>query len=365
MIRYGLIGTGMMGQEHLRNLALLDGVTVTALADPDPEMRESGLDVQGGTAGVFADYRDLLSADICDAYIVCSPNDAHHAALCDILPAGKPVLCEKPMCTTVDQCRDILRLQAAHTAPLWIAMEYRYMPPVQRLIAEVAAGRAGRPVMMSIREHRFPFLTKVADWNRFARRTGGTLVEKCCHFWDLMRLVLNSDPVRVYASGGMDVNHLDERYGGETPDILDNAFVIVDFASGARGMLDLCMFAEGSHWQEVISVTGPAARVDACVPGPARFAPDGEERTARVVVADRASQRETVEDVPVDPTLLRAGDHHGSTFFQHQRFLEFVRSGRGTAEVTAEDGLWSVIVGAAAEQSARTGQAVDLRTAGG
>jgi myo-inositol 2-dehydrogenase/D-chiro-inositol 1-dehydrogenase len=44
--------------------------------------------------------------------------------------------------------------------------------------------------MLTIREHRFPFLPKVGDWNRFNRNTGGTLVEKCCHFFDLMRLIL-------------------------------------------------------------------------------------------------------------------------------------------------------------------------------
>ena len=364
MVRYGFIGAGMMGQEHLRNLALLDGVEVTGLADPDEGMRTRALQTQGGTARTFADYRELIAADICDAYVICSPNDAHHAALLDVLQANKPVLCEKPMCTTVEHCRDIVRAEASRSAPLWIAMEYRYMPPVQRLRAEIEAGTAGRPVMMAIREHRFPFLEKVGDWNRFSRRTGGTLVEKCCHFWDLMRLVLKSDPVRVYASGAMDVNHVDERYGGATPDIIDNAFVVIDFENGARGMLDLCMFAEGSYWQEVVSVTGPKARIDACVPGPARFSPDGKERLSRVVVSDRATKTETAEDIHVDETILGAGDHHGSTFYQHQRFLELVRFGGGVPEVSAADGLWSVVVGAAAEESARTGKAVDVRGAG-
>ncbi|WP_245408319.1 Gfo/Idh/MocA family protein [Zhengella mangrovi] len=362
MVRYGFIGAGMMGQEHLRNLALLDGATVSGIADPDAGMRASSLATQGGTARVFEDYRDLITADICDAYVICSPNDAHHAALLDVLPSNKPVLCEKPMCTTVADCRDIVSRQAGRSAPLWVAMEYRYMPPMQRLLREVEGGTAGQPVMMAIREHRFPFLVKVGDWNRFSSRTGGTLVEKCCHFWDLMRLVLKSDPVRVYASGAMDVNHRDERYGGAVPDIIDNAFVVVDFENGARGMLDLCMFAEGSYWQEVVSVTGPKARIDACVPGPARFAPDGRERKSRIVLSDRASKVETAEDIEVDETILGAGDHHGSTFYQHQRFLDLVRTGQGQPEVTAEDGLWSVLVGAAAEQSARSGQAVDLRS---
>ena len=44
-----------------------------------------------------------------------------------------------------------------------------------------------------------------------------------------MRLTLQSNPVRVYASAGVDVNHLDEVYDGQTPDIIDNAFVVVDF----------------------------------------------------------------------------------------------------------------------------------------
>ena len=67
------------------------------------------------------------------------------------------------------------------------------MPPVARLLAEVKKGSVGRVHMVAIREHRFPFLPKVGDWNRFSRNTGGTMVEKCCHFFDLMRLITRSD----------------------------------------------------------------------------------------------------------------------------------------------------------------------------
>ena len=248
-LRYGLIGSGMMGQEHIRNLNLLDGATVTAIADPDEGMRKLSVEISGGTAQAFATTANMLSADLCDAYVIVSPNDTHHDILLNVMPANKPLLCEKPLCTTSADCREIITKSQTRTAPIWVAMEYRYMPPMQRLIAEVTRGTAGNLRMMAIREHRFPFLEKIGDWNRFNRRTGGTLVEKCCHFWDLMRLILASDPVRVYASAAADANHRDERYNGETPDIIDKAFVIVDFENGARGMLDLCMFAEGSHWQ--------------------------------------------------------------------------------------------------------------------
>lgn len=358
-VRYGLIGAGMMGQEHIRNIALLAGASVVAVADPDEGMRDASATLAGG-ARAFADHKELLAADICDAYVIAAPNDLHAAILADVLATSKPVLCEKPLCTTSADCARAMRQAEGRAAPVWVAMEYRYMPPVARLLEEVRAGRAGPPRMMAIREHRYPFLTKVGDWNRFSARTGGTLVEKCCHFWDLMRVALASDPVRVYTSAAMDVNHLDETYGGRTPDIVDNAFTIVDFANGARGMLDLCMFAEGSRWQEAIAVTGPLARIEARVPGPARFSVDGVERSAEIAVADRAARTETTEVVEVDESILRAGDHHGATFFQHEKFLALVRAGRGAPEVGLADGYWSVLVGEAAEESARTGRAVSL-----
>lgn len=348
-----------MGQEHVRNIALIQGAEVAAYADPDTGMLEAMARL-APNAGAFTDYREMLSADLCDAYVIAGPNDLHHPMLMASLPSNKPILCEKPLCTTIDDCHEVLSLAEARDAPVWVAMEYRFMPAAQQLIERVHRGVTGTPRMFAIREHRFPFLEKVDNWNRFSDRTGGTMIEKCCHFWDLMRLVLQSDPVRLYASAAMDVNHVDERYEGRMPDIIDNGFVVVDFANGTRGMLDLCMFAEGSHWQEVLTVTGDAARIEARIPGPPRFSAPERSHHAEIVTADRASRREKVEIVETDQTILDAGDHHGSTYYQHLRFFELVRSGGGTPEVTMEDGLWSVMMGEAAERSAREGRAIEL-----
>ncbi len=365
-MRYGIIGSGMMGQEHIRNIALLDEARVVAVADPDDGMREAARALAGPDCKGFADPTGLLDTDLCDALVIATPNDTHFDLLKSALATDLPILIEKPLCTTLDECRTIETMVATRRAPVWVAMEYRYMPPVARLIDAVRAGTAGRVHMLTIREHRFPFLAKVGNWNRFEDRTGGTLVEKCCHFFDLMRLILDARPVRVFASGGMDVNFLDEDYDGRRPDILDNAFVLVDFDTGARAMLDLCMFAEGAYWQEEISATGDRARIDARVPGPARFSADGAERHSEIVISPRETKRPVRENVDVDETILSAGDHHGSTFYQHQRFQRMVADG-GDPEVTVTDGLIAVAVGAAAEESVRSGQPVllaDFRSAG-
>jgi predicted dehydrogenase len=215
--------------------------------------------------------------------------------------------------------------------------------------------------MLTIREHRYPFLSKVGHWNRFNRWSGGTFVEKCCHFFDLMRLALRSEPVRVMASAGQAVNHADEVYDGERPDILDHGYAIVDFASGARAMLELCMFAEGSRYQEELSAVGPRGKVEAFVPGPTRFWPArlGAPPVAQVVVSPRNPPGPETVEIPVDPALLAAGDHNGSTFYQHLRFNALVR-GEGAVEVSLADGWAAVAMGLAAQESARTGQSVTL-----
>jgi myo-inositol 2-dehydrogenase / D-chiro-inositol 1-dehydrogenase len=234
----------------------------------------------------------------------------------------------------------------------WVGMEYRYMPPVAEFIARVKGGAVGKLQMLAIREHRFPFLRKVGDWNRFNRNTGGTMVEKCCHFFDLMRLIVGAEPVRVFCSGAMDVNHREERYDGERPDIIDNSYTIVDFANGARSMLDLCMFAEGSQNQEEIAAVGDRAKLEVLIPdGDIIFSP-------RVGFAAKKVERNHVE---VDQHVLNAGHHDGATYYQHVAFLAALR-GQGVAEVTADDGLRAVAMGIAAEQSAREKRAIEMDT---
>jgi predicted dehydrogenase len=361
-VRYGIIGCGMMGQEHLRNIALLPGASVTRIFEPDDAMAQGSLALALGAQRAASLEEVVMSPDV-DCLLIASPNFCHAEQLQAIAALRPlPLLLEKPACTTLEDAQALAELGRRYPAPIWVAMEYRYMPPVTRLAEEVhSQAHTGPVTMITIREHRFPFLVKVGDWNRFNRYTGGTLVEKCCHFFDLMRHLTQSEPVRVYASASVAHNHRDERYPDGTPDILDNAYVLVDFASGQRAMLELCMFAEGARYQEEISVVGPVGKAECFVPGPGRFWPAhlGEAPVPKVVISPRHPKGPRELDVPVDPVALAAGDHNGSTLYQHQRFNAVVR-GQGQVEVALRDGLAAVMIGLAAQESARTGQAISL-----
>ena len=351
IVRYGIIGTGMMGCEHIRNLALVPGAKVTAIADPHEPSRRWGRLAAGEGVEVYEDPRELLAKAPVDAVVVATPNYTHFDVLQAVFETHKHVLIEKPLCTTVEDCFRVVDAAAKHPGLVWVGMEYRFMRPVWRLIEEVRAGAIGRLRMLAIREHRFPFLRKVDDWNRFSRNTGGTLVEKCCHFFDLMNLLTTQRPVRVYASGGMDVNHLDERYGGEKPDILDNAYVVVDYEEGARALLDLCMFAENSTNELEIAVTGDRGKAEAFLP-------------AHTLVLTRRDRDEPASiGFKVDPRAKQAGAHHGSTLLEHLAFLAAIRTG-GKPIVSALDGALAVGIGAAGERSAREKRPVELSELG-
>lgn len=353
-IRIGVIGTGMMGCEHIRNVAALDGAVITAVSDPNEEpLRWARATIEHSVGadheyGEFQDHRDLLRSGEVDAVIVASPNFTHRVLLDDILSTDVPVLVEKPMCTTIPDCNEVVSLAGRRDAITWVGLEYRYMAPVSSLISVVRSGALGDLKMLAIREHRFPFLQKVGNWNRFTRNTGGTLVEKCCHFFDLMNHITESRPVRVMASGGQDVNHLDEVYDGERSDILDNAYVIVEYDTGVRAMLDLSMFAEGGrHEQEIVAV-GSKAKAEAFVPG------DGV-----LYVGDRQSRVVSEIACTIDPEVAYAGAHFGASFIEVSRFVDAVRHG-GHAEVGVHDGLWSVVLGVAAHRSIDERRVVDI-----
>ena len=371
-VNYAIIGSGMMGREHIQNISLLGDSAVTALFEPDKEQRSLSAAL-APQAMLYDSLDEIIRDTSADAFVIASPNHTHIDIMEQILSRDcRPVLIEKPLCTTVDECRKIVDLAQNYKAPIWVAMEYRYMPPVTELLRRVAAGHVGDPKMISVQEHRFPFLKKVGDWNRFNENTGGTLVEKCCHFFDLMRLIAHDRAVRVYASGAPDVNFLDETYNGKSPDIIDNAFVIVDFASGARACLSLCMFCDGAYFQEEISVLGPKGKLECLVPGPERlWAIDnlddlghstgfsGSHRSSEIIFSPRSPKGPIRETVDVDDSLQNAGDHQGSTFYQHRKFRDVV-CGNGQVEVTVDDGIQAVMIGLAAEQSIREHQVVEI-----
>ena len=90
-----------------------------------------------------------------------TPNYTHIDVVRNAMASSKAILCEKPLCTTVDDCVEVVervRSEAASGRMFWTGLEYRYIPAIARLVREVDSGFVGDVRMVTIREHRFPFL---------------------------------------------------------------------------------------------------------------------------------------------------------------------------------------------------------------
>ena len=364
-IRYGLIGCGSMGREHIENIRAMStqvgGAVVTAIADPHAASREAALALfDGARPQVFASHIELLASGLCDAVVIATPNYTHAAMLRDALPTALHILVEKPLVTRMQDGVDILKRAQGRAGIVWVAQEYRYMPPVAEMIRMAHGGEIGRLHQVTIREHREPFYPKVGDWNRFSENTGGTLVEKCCHYFNLMDHILGEVPVRVFASGGQRVNHLDERYGGKRPDILDSAYVVVEYPSGARAMLDLCMFAENSVDNEHITVVGDKGKLESLLPSLTLRHGRREDWGKREAWGQPSGTGKGVNVRRVwDTNIKYAGHHFGASYIEHQRFAAAIREGR-PAEIGLEEGLRAVATGLAAHKSIEEGRVVAM-----
>ncbi len=158
--------------------------------------------------------------------------------------------------------------------------------------------------------------------------------------------------MRVMASGAQDVLYKEELYDGRTPDIIDNAFVIVEYDNGARGMLDLSMFTESGPWEQEIAVTGSEGKAEAFIPI------DPADGFGRIRIGKRARGVVADEEIFADH-VVHMGFHSGADYLEHVDFLDAIRTG-SPAKVTLEEGLWSVAVGQAAHISIDEGRVVEV-----
>lgn len=357
--RFNVIGTGMMGQEHIKITQLEGRSTIHGVFDPNP------LSIDGArqSAAKYPPHDRLVVYDslkaAChdpevDGLIICTPNYTHVNVVREAVKTGKHILLEKPMATTIQDAYEITRLAKRNGAVFQVGLQYRYKSIYAETIYEALERKTlGAIKTVSILEHRVPFLDKVKQWNKFSKYSGGTLVEKCCHYFDLLNLFAQSKPVSLFATGSRAVNFLEFQYNEEKCDIIDNAMVTVIYKNGIRASFNLCMFAPMLY--EEIILCGDEGRLKAFENRD--FLPEPRTKThLEIMCGDRRPSRITT---PCYPTFIEGSGHNGSTYYEHINFIDNIE-GKQTNTATVEEGFWSVVVGVAAEESIKTGQLVQI-----
>ncbi len=358
--RFNVIGAGINGQEHIHVTHLEGRATIHGIYDPNPRSVEGArhAHAQYSPESDLRVYDSLEAAchdPAVDGLMICTPNYTHLEIVRAAAQSGKHLLVEKPLATTIADAYAITQIAEHYPAVFQVGLQYRYKAMYVEAIYEALTRQTlGGIKLISIQEHRIPFLDKVNQWNKFARFSGDTLVEKCCHYFDLLNLFAQSRPISVYASGGAAVNFRDFEYDGEKSDILDNAMVVVNYENGTRANFNLCMFAP-MFYEELI-LCGEEGRLKAWEQQD--FLSDLALDTGLEILCGESKPSRRMR--PGYPAWIERSGHNGATFYEHVSFIDRIE-GQETKAATALEGLWSVIAAAAAQQSIASGQVIQIQ----
>jgi predicted dehydrogenase len=141
-VRIGIIGTGKIGNSHLRRYAGIPDARVVAVADIDREAVEAAAG-EYGVPHVYTDYEELLRRDDLEAVDVCLHNMLHRRVSCDAMRAGKHVYCEKPIAATYADGRTMLECSRSTGQMLHIQVGTMFGAASRAAREVIESGRCG------------------------------------------------------------------------------------------------------------------------------------------------------------------------------------------------------------------------------
>jgi predicted dehydrogenase len=244
-VRIGIIGAGWIAAEHVANLARLDDAEVVAVCDVD-EARARKL---AGDAATYTDWRKLVASEKPDALVVCVPPLAHREVAVPALEQGIHVYLEKPVARGLADARAIVDAAARSKAVCAVGYQWRAVEVLDDLREALNGQEIGLLIGISVGP------TKSRPWFLDRAQGGGNLLERASHTIDLERAV-GGEVATVKASAS---KVLLAQSQGERGDIDDAAVLILHFASGGLGAIQVAWTRDGLPGTYSLDVLGSSS----------------------------------------------------------------------------------------------------------
>ena len=308
-----------MGADHARKLArVVSGADLVAVTDFDAGVARSVADELG--ARVHGDGAELIDDPEVDAVVIATRDDTHADLVLAALRAGKPVMCEKPLAPTADQCREVVATQAALKNPVdlvTVGFMRRFDPPYVALRERVLSGGLGAPLIahcVSRTVHTYP-----------GGDSASSITQSAIHELDIVPWLLDSRIVEVSWQHGRSSVHSGSRQ--------DPQFYLLRTASDVLVTVELFLNARYGYDTrcEVIMESGTCA-----LTLPTHIVTDAERR--RVVA------------YPAD-WIPRYSDAYR---LELQEWIDSITQGRLSTLAGTDDGLRASLVAHALIESMRT-----------
>lgn len=361
MTNIAVIGLGDMGLGHLRGFDVLENIRITAICDINRIAAQKALGLlHNNKPKIYDNYKDVLKDSSADAVVIAVPGYLHDEILMESIKAGKHVLLEKPAAINYERFKRVKEAVQKTDNVVQIGLVYRYSRFYREISHRLNTEKQLDNVTFAwCKEFRQCFPQE--PWFYDKNKSGGTLVEKNCHHFDIFNWMIGSRPKKVYAIGGQHVykdGHnclIDCNYSLSPPrvineiSIVDHAIVAIEYENGAKANLNLCMYLRP------MNVSGDGLEIGF-------IGSNGRQLIARrdeeygIYGGDRADGIKYIQNPDDD------GGKFGHIGCQRQRieFIECINKGlKPFANITdTEDAL---LIAFAAERSIEEGRVVEIR----
>jgi predicted dehydrogenase len=228
-VKVGLVGAGFVSDLHAAAFKLVPDAKVVAVASPSPG-KAKRFAKERGIPHAYEDYHDLLALKDVNLVTVAYPNHLHAQVTLDAARAGKNVVCEKPLCRTLEEAEQMIDACRHAGVLLMYAEELCFAPKYVRAKTLVDEGALGQVFLVKqSEEHNGPHMPWFWDVNQSG---GGVLLDMGCHSIEYARWVFGKPQVKsVFASLGVYVHR--DKTSGE-----DHSLCIVEYEGGRLALAE-------------------------------------------------------------------------------------------------------------------------------
>ncbi len=271
-LKIAVIGAGFIGKQHVEAIRRVPGTEVTALADINEKMGEE-MAQNLAIPAFYTNYEEMLAKEKPDAVHICTPSSLHYTMSRDVLAAGIPVFCEKPLTLKAEEAERLTAMAENAGIVTGVNFNYRNHVMVHEIKEQIRQGGIGEPVMV-YGEYLQDWLLYETDYNwRMNPAAGGesrAIADIGSHCFDLAQYVLGKNITAVYAklirvypfrkkpTGGTQT--FEKAAGGayETVPVEneDAAYIMAEFDGGIQGLFYVSQVCAGAKNGLKICVSG-------------------------------------------------------------------------------------------------------------